>query len=171
MAKKNRLTEVGKKVGAALGKATVKAHIKVRKVSAASKIAKDELKDISKRVRRAEEATGENRQAPEVCPGLISPGRFLTLHARIKKFGADAEELLQELQRYAAAAPTAKAVMQIAKRLHENMARYNWVGFYLVESSGRRLPDRRPIRRQFHTQRTHPPLVVDSAAPRPAAAR
>src|SRR6267142_4857977 len=50
MAKKNRLTEVGKKVGAALGKANREAHIKVRKVSAASKIAKDELKDISKRV-------------------------------------------------------------------------------------------------------------------------
>jgi GAF domain-containing protein len=44
------------------------------------------------------------------------------------------KELLQELQRYASAAPTAKAVMdQIAKRLHENMARYNWVGFYLVD--------------------------------------
>jgi len=45
-----------------------------------------------------------------------------------------AKELLQELQRYAATAPTAQAVMeQIAKRLHENMARYNWVGFYLVD--------------------------------------
>jgi L-methionine (R)-S-oxide reductase len=44
------------------------------------------------------------------------------------------KELLQELQRYAASAPTAQAVMeQIAKRLHENMARYNWVGFYLVD--------------------------------------
>jgi GAF domain-containing protein len=44
------------------------------------------------------------------------------------------KELLQELQHYAASAPTAKAVMeQIAKRLHENMARYNWVGFYLVD--------------------------------------
>ena len=45
-----------------------------------------------------------------------------------------AKELLQELQRYAVASPTARAVMeQIAKRLHENMARYNWVGFYLVD--------------------------------------
>ena len=45
-----------------------------------------------------------------------------------------AKELLQELQRYAVAAPTERAVMgQIAKRLHENMARYNWVGFYLVD--------------------------------------
>jgi L-methionine (R)-S-oxide reductase len=44
------------------------------------------------------------------------------------------KELLQELQRSAAGAPTAKALMeQMAKRLHENMARYNWVGFYLVD--------------------------------------
>jgi len=45
-----------------------------------------------------------------------------------------AKELLQELQKYAASAPTSKALMeQVAKRLHENMARYNWVGFYLVD--------------------------------------
>jgi L-methionine (R)-S-oxide reductase len=45
-----------------------------------------------------------------------------------------AKELLLELQRYAASAPTSKALMeQIAKRLHENMARCNWVGFYLVD--------------------------------------
>ena len=45
-----------------------------------------------------------------------------------------AKELLLELQRYAASAPTSKALMeQIAKPLHENMARYNWVGFYLVD--------------------------------------
>ena len=44
------------------------------------------------------------------------------------------KELLQEFQRYAVSAPTARAAMeQIAKRLHENMARYNWVGFYLVD--------------------------------------
>jgi L-methionine (R)-S-oxide reductase len=44
------------------------------------------------------------------------------------------KELLLELQRYAAAVSTPKALMeQIAKRLHENMARYNWVGFYLVD--------------------------------------
>ena len=45
-----------------------------------------------------------------------------------------AKELLLELQKYAASAPTSKALMeQVAKRLHENMARYNWVGFYLVD--------------------------------------
>jgi DNA-binding ferritin-like protein len=50
MAKKNRLTDVGKRVGAALGKANKEAHIQARKVSAASKVAKEELKDISKQV-------------------------------------------------------------------------------------------------------------------------
>jgi GAF domain-containing protein len=44
------------------------------------------------------------------------------------------EELLQEFQEFARTAPTAKAVMErIAQRLHEKMARYNWVGFYLVD--------------------------------------
>jgi L-methionine (R)-S-oxide reductase len=43
-------------------------------------------------------------------------------------------ELLQELQGYAVTAPTAESVMErISKRLHEQMARYNWVGFYLVD--------------------------------------
>ena len=50
MAKKNSLTDVGRKVGAALGKANREAHIQARKVSAASKVAKEELKDISKQV-------------------------------------------------------------------------------------------------------------------------
>jgi GAF domain-containing protein len=43
-------------------------------------------------------------------------------------------ELLQEFQAFATTAPTAKALMErIAKRLHEKMTRYNWVGFYLVD--------------------------------------
>ena len=50
MAKKDRLTEVSEKVGAALGKANKEAHIKARKVSAASKVAKEELQEISKQV-------------------------------------------------------------------------------------------------------------------------
>src|SRR4029077_17842648 len=51
-----------------------------------------------------------------------------------KNLSLTPKELLQELQRYSASASTAKALMeQIAKRLHENMARYNWVGFYLVD--------------------------------------
>jgi len=42
-------------------------------------------------------------------------------------------ELLKEVQSYAVTAPTAQAVMErMAKRLHEKMMRYNWVGFYLV---------------------------------------
>lgn len=43
-------------------------------------------------------------------------------------------ELLQELQTFARTAPTAEAVMErIAKRLHEKLTRYNWVGFYVVD--------------------------------------
>jgi GAF domain-containing protein len=42
--------------------------------------------------------------------------------------------LLQELQDLAVTAPSAQSLMeQIAKRLHEKMARYNWVGFYLID--------------------------------------
>jgi hypothetical protein len=50
MAKKDRLTEMGEKVGAALGKANREAHLKARKVSEASKVAKEELREISKQV-------------------------------------------------------------------------------------------------------------------------
>jgi L-methionine (R)-S-oxide reductase len=43
-------------------------------------------------------------------------------------------ELLQEFTNFSRTAPTAKALMeQIGQRLHEEMARYNWVGFYLVD--------------------------------------
>ena len=46
------------------------------------------------------------------------------------------EELLQEFQAFAKTAPTAQSVMEhISERLHEKMARYNWVGFYLVDPS------------------------------------
>ena len=44
------------------------------------------------------------------------------------------EELLQEFQKFAVTAPTADTLMEhIARRLHETISRYNWVGFYLVE--------------------------------------
>lgn len=44
------------------------------------------------------------------------------------------KELLEEFQSYAVTAQSAQAVMErIAKRLHEKMTRYNWVGFYLVD--------------------------------------
>lgn len=44
------------------------------------------------------------------------------------------EELLGELRSFAQTAPNTQALMeQMAKRLHEKMARYNWVGFYLVD--------------------------------------
>jgi L-methionine (R)-S-oxide reductase len=44
------------------------------------------------------------------------------------------EELLREFQDFALTAPTAQSVMEhMAQRLHEKMARYNWVGFYLLD--------------------------------------
>lgn len=44
------------------------------------------------------------------------------------------EELLQEFQEFGRTAEKATAVMEhIAQRLHEKMARYNWVGFYLID--------------------------------------
>jgi L-methionine (R)-S-oxide reductase len=44
------------------------------------------------------------------------------------------EELLEEFRDFVPAAAAADALMKrIAQRLHETMARYNWVGFYLVD--------------------------------------
>src|SRR5271163_3888012 len=44
------------------------------------------------------------------------------------------EELLKEFQAFSKTASSAEALMQyIAQHLHEKMARYNWVGFYLVD--------------------------------------
>jgi L-methionine (R)-S-oxide reductase len=44
------------------------------------------------------------------------------------------KELLRELQNYPQTAPTVEPVMEwMAKRLHEQMTRYNWTGFYLVD--------------------------------------
>jgi L-methionine (R)-S-oxide reductase len=46
------------------------------------------------------------------------------------------EQLLQELEGYARSATGVKALMaHIAQRLHKEMARYNWVGFYLADES------------------------------------
>ena len=44
--------------------------------------------------------------------------------------------LLAEFRKFALTAPTSASLMEhIAQRLHENMTRYNWVGFYLVDST------------------------------------
>jgi L-methionine (R)-S-oxide reductase len=43
-------------------------------------------------------------------------------------------QLLREFQELAASAPSSHALMlRISQRLHESVARYNWVGFYLVD--------------------------------------
>ena len=44
------------------------------------------------------------------------------------------EELLEEFEAYGRSAHEVKSLMEhIAQRLHEGMARYNWVGFYFME--------------------------------------
>jgi L-methionine (R)-S-oxide reductase len=44
------------------------------------------------------------------------------------------EELLRELQALASTAPSVTSLMErMAHRLHEEIARYNWVGFYLMD--------------------------------------
>jgi GAF domain-containing protein len=44
------------------------------------------------------------------------------------------QELLQTFQEFAKTAPTSDALMKlIVQSLHEQMTRYNWVGFYLVD--------------------------------------
>lgn len=45
------------------------------------------------------------------------------------------ETLLEDFQNYSGTTTASKALMQhIADRLHEEMGRYNWVGFYLMEA-------------------------------------
>ena len=45
------------------------------------------------------------------------------------------EQLRDEFENYARSAGGAKPLMEhIARRLHEEMTRYNWVGFYLMEA-------------------------------------
>jgi L-methionine (R)-S-oxide reductase len=47
---------------------------------------------------------------------------------------AEHDELLAEFQQFAKTASTANSVMEhMAQRLHEKKARYNWVGFYLID--------------------------------------
>jgi len=46
------------------------------------------------------------------------------------------DELLQGFRDFAKTAPTARPLMEhIAQRLHDKMARYNWVGFYETDPS------------------------------------
>lgn len=50
MAKKDRLAEVSKKIGTALGKADKQARARAKKVAHAGVVAKEELHDIAKQV-------------------------------------------------------------------------------------------------------------------------
>lgn len=45
------------------------------------------------------------------------------------------KDLLEEFEGYARASRQAQPMEYVARRLHEQVARYNWVGFYLMENS------------------------------------
>ena len=46
------------------------------------------------------------------------------------------DQILKDLQSYARSTAKAETLMAyIAKRLHEKLTRYNWVGFYIVDAS------------------------------------
>lgn len=48
------------------------------------------------------------------------------------------ENILSDFERFASKAATSKSLMEhVAERLHEEMAYYNWVGFYLVDPADR----------------------------------
>jgi GAF domain-containing protein len=47
------------------------------------------------------------------------------------------EELIREFHGFARTAHTVTSVMEfISQRLHEEMTRYNWVGFYVIDPAG-----------------------------------
>lgn len=65
---------------------------------------------------------------------LQRPLSCLTHEKRNRSMTPAQDEILKELQAYARTAATAEALMSyIAKRLHEKLTRYNWVGFYVVD--------------------------------------
>jgi L-methionine (R)-S-oxide reductase len=48
----------------------------------------------------------------------------------------DHKEILQEFEGLTRAATSAESLMQqVSDRLHEQMSRYNWVGFYMVDKN------------------------------------
>ena len=64
---------------------------------------------------------------------MFSASKVSSLPTRPQRDPSHAE-LIREIQSYALTAPTVQFLMdRIAKRVHEKMARYNWVGFYLVD--------------------------------------
>jgi putative methionine-R-sulfoxide reductase with GAF domain len=58
------------------------------------------------------------------------------LHAQEKLKMSQHQELLQEFRLFADTSSSATAFMtHISQRLHSELARYNWVGFYLVDKA------------------------------------
>jgi len=56
-------------------------------------------------------------------------------HEHEQNVVAEYGEILREFEQFARTAAGASMMEHVAKRLHEEKARYNWVGFYLVDSA------------------------------------
>jgi L-methionine (R)-S-oxide reductase len=65
----------------------------------------------------------------------ITAQKFKEIPRAMSQPGGSNDELLHEFESYGRETADAKTFMQhIADRLHEAMTRYNWVGFYWMES-------------------------------------
>lgn len=49
------------------------------------------------------------------------------------------EQVVEDFQEFSKTANATLLMEHVAKRLHEKMARYNWVGFYLVDPANERV--------------------------------
>ena len=77
------------------------------------------------------------------------------------------QELLQEFRLFAETAVNATALMtHISQRLHSELARYNWVGFYLVDKADPGMLVVGPYVGSF-SPNTHIPSIKACAAPQP----
>jgi L-methionine (R)-S-oxide reductase len=82
-------------------------------------------KSMLRRIEAARYEVGPNRNASEMRSSTVETSMTPTQ-----------TQILQEFAAYARTAATADALMKlIVDRLHERMTRYNWVGFYLVDSA------------------------------------
>ncbi len=78
------------------------------------------------------------------------------------------QELLQAFRIFADTVPNATALMtHISQRLHSEMARYNWVGFYLVDKADPGMLVVGPYVGSFSPNARIPLSIKACAAPQP----
>jgi GAF domain-containing protein len=87
--------------------------------------------------RRKQDITATIEKIPLLLRGVEGYNRVNLLRSpRTRENMAKHQELLQGFRLFAETAATPAALMtHISQRLHEQLARYNWVGFYLVDQA------------------------------------